>query len=510
VIYYTEPGEYLVTLRVTNPCGTKEILHTITIEEKLEANFDYTPKEGVFPLNLQFTDTSRGSPTRWQWEVGEWHDITQNMAKSYNEPGEYEVTLTIWRETGEKSSITKTVKLALPEPTPTPTPTPTPIPTPTLTESPTPKPTKTPTPTPTPTETPTPRPTESPTPEPTLFPEFRADQSIGMAPLTVTFTDETAGGTPIEWVWRFGDGTSPVETDQAAIQHTFRSPGFYTISMDASNGQRFFSETKERYIDVGTPIEASFTHGKLEGQMPLEVWFTDTSKGSVDTWEWDFGPYGTQTTKNPWVIYNTSGQYPVTLTVSNQKYGRSDVTSATIHVIEHNDFVQASFIADQTVGKAPLAVQFLDTSLGYPDEWDWDFGDLSQSSYVQNPLHFFEEPGAYRVILTVTNSVTKVKDQAAAYIKVTADGLSEVAFEPEEYVGPAPLRISFKDKTDLVFEPTSWLWNFGDGSNSFEQNPIHTYEKPGMYTVALEAKNKEGVSQKSRVVYITVTAPSKK
>jgi PKD repeat protein len=98
--------------------------------------------------------------------------------------------------------------------------------------------------------------------------------------------------------------------------------------------QQDFTITKSQYIDVGDPIHASFTHSIVIGEMPLEVWFIDTSQGSVDTWEWNFGPYGTQQIKNPRVIYNTPGQYPVTLTVSSQKYGGEPVTtSITINII---------------------------------------------------------------------------------------------------------------------------------------------------------------------------------
>jgi PKD repeat protein len=241
------------------------------------------------------------------------------------------------------------------------------------------------------------------------------------------------------------------------------------------------------------------------------VWFTATSQGSVDTWKWDFGPYGIQTQNPQAIIYEAPGEYPVTLTVSSEKYGGKPVTtSAIIHIVEDAGPVQASFAADPMIGKAPLGVQFTDTSLGNPDERVWEFGDLSEPSYMQNPFHYFSEPGTYRVVLTVTNSVTKVQDQASAYMKVTADGLSEVVFEAEEYVGSAPFTVSFKDLTDPAFGPISWLWNFGDTSSSFEQHPEHTYEKPGMYTVTLEVKNKEGISQKIRVVYITVTESPKK
>ncbi len=50
------------------------------------------------------------------------------------------------------------------------------------------------------------------------------------------------------------------------------------------------------------------------------------------------------------------------------------------------------------------------------------------------------------------------------------------------------------DFTDIsYFQPTSWLWDFGDGAFSTEQSPMHTYDAPGIYDVCLIACNMEGL-----------------
>src|SRR5205085_187853 len=41
----------------------------------------------------------------------------------------------------------------------------------------------------------------------------------------------------------------------------------------------------------------------------------------------------------------------------------------------------------------------------------------------------------------------------------------------------------------------SWLWNFGDGTTDTVQNPIHTYNIPGIYTVSLSNKLSGGCAQ---------------
>ena len=62
----------------------------------------------------------------------------------------------------------------------------------------------------------------------------------------------------------------------------------------------------------------------------------------------------------------------------------------------------ADFIANQSSGVVPLAVQFTDTSTGIPATWLWDFGDGTIAS-TQHPIHTFTSPGTYTVNLTATN-----------------------------------------------------------------------------------------------------------
>lgn len=73
--------------------------------------------------------------------------------------------------------------------------------------------------------------------------------------------------------------------------------------------------------------------------------------------------------------------------------------------------------------------------------------------------------------------------------------------------GTAPLTVNFSDQSSGVPSPTSWSWNFGDGGTSTSQNPSHTYNSAGQYTVTLTATNSEGSDQMVRTNYITVAAP---
>jgi len=72
--------------------------------------------------------------------------------------------------------------------------------------------------------------------------------------------------------------------------------------------------------------------------------------------------------------------------------------------------------------------------------------------------------------------------------------------------GTAPLTVQFTDAS--TNNPTSWLWDFGDGdsTNATMQNPLHTYASVGTYTVSLTATNATGSDSEEKNGYITVCA----
>ena len=78
------------------------------------------------------------------------------------------------------------------------------------------------------------------------------------------------------------------------------------------------------------------------------------------------------------------------------------------------------------------------------------------------------------------------------------------SFSASPTSGVAPLAVSFTDTS--TGSPTSWAWNFGDGTTSTLQNPSHTYATGGTYTVNMTASNSAG-SSAATAATVTVTNP---
>ena len=69
--------------------------------------------------------------------------------------------------------------------------------------------------------------------------------------------------------------------------------------------------------------------------------------------------------------------------------------------------------------------------------------------------------------------------------------------------GNVPLTIDFSDTS--TGENLTYLWNFGDGQTSNEQNPNHEYVFAGQYTVSLTTTNNYGSDIKTDIVTATST-----
>ena len=76
-----------------------------------------------------------------------------------------------------------------------------------------------------------------------------------------------------------------------------------------------------------------------------------------------------------------------------------------------------SFSANVTSGVAPLAVQFTDQSNG-STAWQWNFGDGTSNSTLQNPVHVFTNVSSYDVTLTITTASGQQTLQKTGYINV--------------------------------------------------------------------------------------------
>jgi PKD repeat protein len=73
--------------------------------------------------------------------------------------------------------------------------------------------------------------------------------------------------------------------------------------------------------------------------------------------------------------------------------------------------------------------------------------------------------------------------------------------------GVEPLKVKFTDKS--TGSPNKWKWDFGDGKTLTVQNPVHTYNNAGRYTVSLTVWNAAGSDKMTKTYFIYVKSKLK-
>ncbi len=448
---YRAAGDYTVILSVSNEYGSSDTskAYLIHVIPALNARFTAKPDYGNVPLVVKFTDTSTGTPEAWYWDFGDGTTSAEpDPVHTFTTPGTYDVNLTVTRGMDKDSAFDTITAGGVP------------------------------------------------------LADFVADATTVGVGTAVRFTDQSKYD-PESWSWDFGDGGKA--TGQNPV-HTYTVKGIYTVALTATNKNGADTEIKKGYITVGVVPVADFSVEIPSYQRGTRVQyarFTDYSKGNPTEWLWDFGDGTTSTEQNPPLhFYNRDGSYTVSLTAMNM-FGQD--TEVKRDIITVREGPRVDFVADKTRVSVNRYVHFTDLSTNNPVDWLWDFGD-GQLASVQNPDHVYRQEGTYSVTLTVSDGRTTISHRKAGYITVVE--IPEADFEADKIKGVTPFSVSFTDKS--AGNPTSWKWDFGDGTTSAEQNPVHTYKTAegssiNAYTVKLTAVNKNGEDTKTKEQYITVT-----
>jgi PKD repeat protein len=162
-------------------------------------------------------------------------------------------------------------------------------------------------------------------------------------------------------------------------------------------------------------LKANFFARNRSGPAPLTVTFSSQVVGDVDTFRWDFGDGGDNSSRDYLDhTYAEPGTYTVTYTV-NGSLGSDTITKVGyINVGDSEEPLQAEFQSRSSqTGTAPHTVRFRDRSSGDIVSWEWDFdGDGIIDSTEQSPTYTYTTPGIYTLSLTV-------KDSSANTDKVT-------------------------------------------------------------------------------------------
>lgn len=436
---YPGIGTYNVTFGVVSAFGcTDTILFQAAIQVVDPPTVVFSPLDsiGCNPFSLGFTDASFGPQpvTAWIWDFGNGNSsVLQNPSQTFVGANTYQVSLIAVDNLGCRDTAYTNVIV---------------------------------------------------NPGPSAG--FVANDSMGCPPFPVTFSANTGMGI-VSYVWEFGDGSGATGN---IVNHTYGGVGNFDVTLIVTDTLGCVDTLlKPQYIQINPPI-ANYGSNVSSGCATLSVTFTDQTiaVNPITNFEWDFGDGSTGVGSPIMHNYPNPGFYTVTLIVTDS-IGCKD-TLVMPNYIEVFERPNALFGVTDTVACRPFSVQFQDSSFGAHTiaAWAWNFGD-GQVSNAQNPIHGYQNPGNYNVVLIVTD-VNGCRDTMSMIYNVPVLGLAD--FSVNNQAGCQPLSVLFNaNSTNII----GYHWDFGDGQTSNVGPQVsHTYPNFGHYTVTLAVDDVFGCS----------------
>ncbi len=314
--------------------------------------------------------------------------------------------------------------------------------------------------------------------------DFTTINTDGCGPLIVQFNNLSTGSGTLTYSWNLGNGNTSTSTSPSA---TYITPGLYTVTLTVSNGSSTDTETKVDYIEVFAPPVANFSADDTQGCFPLPVQFNDLSvpgSAPITSWIWDFGDGTVSTDQNPAHTYPNAGSFNVTLLLTDANGCFTQLTQNN-YISVGGSFPTVGFTATPLFScDVPQSVNFTNTSSGTGAlSYQWSFGDAGTST-AANPNHTYIAGGVYTVTLTATDPIgCSATSTQTNYITVVETVNVDFSVPNTNVCANTP--VNFTDLTSPP--PATWLWSFGDGQTSTDQNPSHVYTTPGTYSVRLIA-----------------------
>jgi len=317
---------------------------------------------------------------------------------------------------------------------------------------------------------------------------FSAAVTSGCAPFELTFEDNSTNADT--YAWNFPGGT-PAVSSQPSPTVVYDSAGTYTVRLTVYNAVDSSTQVKANYITVKGRPDAGFGYDIEEAT----VAFSNLSQGA-ESLSWSFGDGNGSTEDNPVHTYSEEGVFEVRLIATNNCGQDSSQKMIAIS----GEAPQAQLSVDKEVGCAPLSVQFSGSTAGSTAaEWAWSFpGGNPGSSTEQHPVVTYDTPGAYSASLAVANAFGEDTIELDTAVQVLAAPAPAFDYVVE---GAEVRFTNLSDGGDL-----SYLWSFGDGATSAEENPTHVYASNGTYTITLAAANECDTVATSRELELSINA----
>ena len=336
---------------------------------------------------------------------------------------------------------------------------------------------------------------------------------------TVQFSDASTD-IPQAWAWDFGDGNTSEEQNP---MHTYATSGTFTVTLTASNNIGSDVQTQQVIIDLPQAPTAdditvcSGSTGTLTAAAANEAVWYDAQEAVLGSGS----PFTTPVlnSTSTFFVRNEIASAPVNVGPLNGSIGTGGQHgNAFIGTVNFTAFqpltIVSAWVEAATAGQrtfnlwnglngtngAPIQTIVVNVPVGQgridlgfyvPAPGVYSIGGNNMNLYRNNAgaSYPYIVPGL--ISLTGSSSTTGPDFYYYLYdLEVVADPCRSPAVEVTAFVVPGANFSFVANGNTLTFTEasggaTTWFWDFGDGTTSTDQNPVHTYAGGGPYTITL-------------------------
>lgn len=271
--------------------------------------------------------------------------------------------------------------------------------------------------------------------------------------------------------WSFGDGQNSSLINPS---HSFASAGSYNTSL-ILNTNYGCSDTVITTVTVNPSPTVDFTANAVCKSDSMA--FVPAISGITNyTTTWTFGDGFQSALNSPNHLYSSFGTFGATLlVVSDSACSAQIAKSVEVYPMPVANFSFTNSCEGTTV---PMTNTSTLANGTFISEWSFDNQPIIQSF---EPSHLFATGGSYPIYLRVTSD-HNCMDTLTNFITIYESPVAEFAFS--NTCNGTPVQFA-NQSTTASGSITQNMWDFGDGTNSTQQNPVKDYMNFGSYDVQL-------------------------
>jgi PKD repeat protein len=289
------------------------------------------------------------------------------------------------------------------------------------------------------------------------------------------------------WSWEITNNANPGILENSNLKNpvfNFTQAGDYSVKLLVQSNYGCADSLLRTIKYLPSPVADYSYTGTCNGDSTT---FIDLSAAtdtfSISRWTWNING-NISNSANTKYLFADPGNYSVNLSVTSDNLCVND-TGKTIII---NPLPDPSFTTENQCNNQTTI--FRDNSSVINDTITWFHYEVESAGDSFGPefSYRFDSAGTYQVKYTVNtsnNCINSITDS------VVIHQAPKAGFESLPGYGAVPLYVNFINRST---DADTYSWNFGDNEaqGSIEQNPVHTYESAGSFTVWLKTSSQSG------------------